>query len=377
MSVLCITGGSVCFVAWTLLGSASEGKRIEEGQDASCVSGIKVEFDAVSYSFYIATVVYISAIIFYGRLNVLLFVLMPIAYLVYLFVLAAQTRESSDVTSTVAFQAEAGSSELAGMKPPDSDSFLARLAWAIAWPTYAVRWVLIPPADLQWDPTRRLLSALSPCGLFCLWICCRPSDLMGSKMPCVVASTAIVASTSLYIYFGSDNGPKVPYFYPVLTLLSKISSILVLAVIAAELTALVQAIGVIKGVSRLWLGSTVVAWGNSLGDLVTGIAMVRHGQMRAALTAVLAGPLFNCLVGSGTAFLIASQQVDRPSVFVKGQVTTVLASNLGFLVLAATFFAIAFRSFSRKRGVWWLGPCALYCLYAVFLPVTLIQESGS
>lgn len=373
MSVVCVTGGSVCFVAWSVLRKAPESKYIEDGKDALPNSINRVEFDVVSYIFYIATLAYISVVVLHGRLTVQLFVPMPIAYLVYLCVLHMRSKETSAVGTV--FEADAGSRELAGLKPPDSDSLLARLAWAAAWPTYALRWVLIPPADLQWDSGRRFLSALSPFGLFFLWMCCRPDDLMGLSMAYVGVAMAFVVATSLYIYFGSDDGPKVPKFYPMLTLLSKISSILVLAVIAGELTALVQAIGVIKGVSRLWLGSTVVAWGNSLGDLVTGIAMVRHGQLRAALTAVLAGPLFNCLVGSGTAFLIACHQADRPSVFVKGQVTTVLASNIGFLVIATSFFAIAFRNFSKRRGVWWSGPCALYALYAIFLPITLFEEA--
>mmetsp|Transcript_56784 Transcript_56784/g.88411 ORF Transcript_56784/g.88411 Transcript_56784/m.88411 type:complete len:548 (-) Transcript_56784:52-1695(-) len=374
MSVVCVTGGSVFLVAWTIRGQASESKRIEEGADSQSDSGDKVEFDSVSYAFYIATLLYITAVILHGRLTVQLFVPMPIAYLVYLFLLASRSKDTSGSAGAL-FEAEDGAVELAGMKPPDSGSFFALLGWAVAWPTYAIRWVLIPPADLQWDLCRRILSALSPCGLFCLWILCRPGDIMRWSIACLVAVAVLVVATSLCIFCGSDNGPKVPSFYPALTLLSKISSILVLAIIAGELTALVQAIGVIKGVSRLWLGSTVVAWGNSLGDLVTGIAMVRFGQMRAAMTAVLAGPLFNCLVGSGTAFLIACQQADRPSVFVKGQVTTVLVSNMCFLVVATSFFAIAFRNFSKRRGVWWFGPCVLYSLYAVFLPVTLLQES--
>lgn len=44
------------------------------------------------------------------------------------------------------------------------------------------------------------------------------------------------------------------------------------------------------------LGLTVLAWGNSIGDLSTNMAMARKGLANMAMTACYAGPLFNLLV---------------------------------------------------------------------------------
>lgn len=44
------------------------------------------------------------------------------------------------------------------------------------------------------------------------------------------------------------------------------------------------------------LGLTVLAWGNSIGDFSTNMAMTRKGLANMALTACYAGPVFNLLV---------------------------------------------------------------------------------
>ena len=44
------------------------------------------------------------------------------------------------------------------------------------------------------------------------------------------------------------------------------------------------------------LGLTVLAWGNSIGDFSTNMAMARKGLANMALTACYAGPVFNLLV---------------------------------------------------------------------------------
>ncbi len=43
------------------------------------------------------------------------------------------------------------------------------------------------------------------------------------------------------------------------------------------------------------LGLTVLAWGNSIGDMSTNMAMARKGLANMAMTACYAGPVFNLL----------------------------------------------------------------------------------
>ena len=48
--------------------------------------------------------------------------------------------------------------------------------------------------------------------------------------------------------------------------------------------------------ARQVLGLTVLAWGNSVGDMSTNCAMARKGLANMAMTACYAGPVFNLLV---------------------------------------------------------------------------------
>ncbi|XP_062201754.1 cation/calcium exchanger 1-like [Phragmites australis] len=79
--------------------------------------------------------------------------------------------------------------------------------------------------------------------------------------------------------------------------------------LARELVALLVTIGYVAGVGGSVLGATVLAWGNSLGDLVADVAMAMHGGPGGAQTAVsgcYAGPAFNTVVGLGLSLTLAA-----------------------------------------------------------------------
>lgn len=62
---------------------------------------------------------------------------------------------------------------------------------------------------------------------------------------------------------------------------------------ADELVAVLQTMGVVLDISSLILGATVLAWGNSLGDVVANVIMARQGAPKMALAACFAGPCFS------------------------------------------------------------------------------------
>lgn len=50
-----------------------------------------------------------------------------------------------------------------------------------------------------------------------------------------------------------------------------------MAQVASELVGLLRFFGVLARISSLVLGLTVLAWGNSIPDLITDVAMARTG----------------------------------------------------------------------------------------------------
>ena len=67
--------------------------------------------------------------------------------------------------------------------------------------------------------------------------------------------------------------------------------------------ALLDFLGTLFGIPHEVLGLTVLAWGNSVGDLSTNLTMAKRGLSNMAMTACFAGPVFNILVALGVGFM--------------------------------------------------------------------------
>ena len=101
------------------------------------------------------------------------------------------------------------------------------------------------------------------------------------------------------------------------------------------------------------LGLTVLAWGNSIGDLVADVAVARAGSPDMAVTACFAGPLFNMLVGLGVAFFIQCVYTKKavPINLAGDTWTSLHVSFVGLSsILCATCVAAAARNFTGSSS---------------------------
>ncbi|KAK9765472.1 hypothetical protein K7432_006183 [Basidiobolus ranarum] len=117
--------------------------------------------------------------------------------------------------------------------------------------------------------------------------------------PCHIPFHSIKVATMLYLY---------ELFCSFITFFM---SILWIYLVSNEIVALLASLGTILSLSKAIIGLTVLAWGNSLGDLFADVAMARAGFFRVAFTAVWAGPIQNLLLTLGITLLIACIQ-HRP-----------------------------------------------------------------
>ena len=76
---------------------------------------------------------------------------------------------------------------------------------------------------------------------------------------------------------------------------------------------LLQVFGFITQLPAALLALTIVAWGNSLGDMIADTAMTKRGFGEMAITGTVAGPIFNMLVGLGLSMSISILTSDTPS----------------------------------------------------------------
>ncbi|KAL8132232.1 hypothetical protein AgCh_007929 [Apium graveolens] len=153
-------------------------------------------------------------------------------------------------------------------------------------------------------------------------------------------------------------------------------------IIAEELVSLLVSLGNIIGVSPSILGVTVLAWGNSVGDLIANVAMALHGGpdgAQIAISGCYAGPVFNTLVGLGMSLVFASWS-EYPKSYVI-PVDSSLYETIGFL-MCGLLWALVILPRNDMRPDRYLGGglLAIYFCF-MFLKVAgglgLLKHNGS
>jgi Ca2+/Na+ antiporter len=87
-------------------------------------------------------------------------------------------------------------------------------------------------------------------------------------------------------------------------------SIIWISFAADVLIDLLTLFGIISGIDPSLLGMTVLAWGNSIGDMVANLSIARKGLAEMAITGCYAGSLFNILMGLGLTTLKTNLNSD-------------------------------------------------------------------
>uniref|UniRef100_A0A0E0F2K3 Sodium/calcium exchanger membrane region domain-containing protein n=1 Tax=Oryza meridionalis TaxID=40149 RepID=A0A0E0F2K3_9ORYZ len=129
------------------------------------------------------------------------------------------------------------------------------------------------------------------------------------------------------------------------TTISFVMSVFWISTMAGELLNCLAAIGLIMDFPPAILGMTVLAWGNSVGDLVADVALAKSGQPTIAIAGCFAGPMFNMLVGLGTALVIQTARVYPKAYVLEFHVGIVVAFVFLLLSLMGTLLMVTWTRF--------------------------------
>ena len=146
--------------------------------------------------------------------------------------------------------------------------------------------------------------------------------------------------------------------------------------IADLLVRLLTLLGVICRIPGSIMGITILAWGNSMGDLSANMTMARKGLANMAITACFAGPVFNILIGLGGGFT----QLNAVTGAEYTEVSLTPSITIGFIFLIINCVLVLFGGLVWKRGIipkeYGYIAVSLYMIYVVLSVWLQFHKNG-
>jgi len=250
-------------------------------------------------------------------------------------------------------------------------------AWA---PVDLLRRLTVPMVEEeQWD--KFWVSCCVACGPVFLFLNCAglvdPATpvfphMTGRYLPLwlLVLGQSCALGTAFYNVSDHDAPPTQRWIHFSLMGLAFVTSIAWISIFANELLGCLNAIGMIMGISPTILGVTVLAWGNSVGDLVADVVIARAGQPKMAVAGCYAGPMFNMLIGLGLALAIKTTNIYPNGYKLPYHPNVPISFGFLFACLLGSLAAVALSRFRITRP--W-GVC-LITLYVLFMAVSILVE---
>lgn len=244
-------------------------------------------------------------------------------------------------------------------------------------PLYLPRRLTIPDvSEERWSKFYAVSSVtLAPLLLAALWSSQRGgmSSSASAALYLVSLSIGLVSGGAAFLTTEKARPPS-KFLFPWLGG-GFLMSVVWTYIITEELMSLLVSLGAILGISPSILGLTVLAWGNSLGDLIANVAMALNGGpdgAQVAISGCLAGPIFNTLMGLGLSLFFSSWGEYPASTIIPRDPS--LFQTIGFLMSGLLWALVILPGRGMKLDkVLGVG---LLSVYLCFLSLRVAQYLG-
>jgi len=238
-------------------------------------------------------------------------------------------------------------------------------------PFTVARHLCIPSA--AWNQPRRVLAAMCPTfgSLFMIlsfggW---EAFDVPPAKVPgwAVCGFLGMLLGVAMLRFSTPSRQPR---WHLALLLWAMCSAVSWFNFLANECVAVLEAFGLNLGISSSVLGITVLAWGNSVGDLVADTALVRQNRSKMAVAGIYGSPLLSDLLGLGIALTAHCWQHGTLESHLSKQNRIAAVSLL--LAILSTMVVFICSNFHCPRRF----AMVLLCHYALFMALSVACELG-
>ncbi|XP_065369114.1 mitochondrial sodium/calcium exchanger protein-like [Calliphora vicina] len=191
----------------------------------------------------------------------------------------------------------------------------------------------------------------------------------------ICCHTLIFTIPLAILAFNSTRTDKAPNFHVGIGFLSAYGSIFVIYSCASETVEVLYVLGLVMNCSNSFLGCTLLAWGNGIGDLISNAALALHGYQKMAFAACYGGPFFNTLLCLGLVLLIKTMRSETGQVHIPGGP---LGENC-FIFMTILLFCTLLWSMTtnfyvrRSVGVFSILMYTLFFLYTILGELEVIQ----
>jgi len=219
---------------------------------------------------------------------------------------------------------------------------------------------------------------------FILWLNLEGENASSRDLIKLSLYSLVASLVALLIILATTVADRAPRWHFLLCFVGFVVSVAWISTIADQTVSVLKAIGVILNISEAVLGLTIFAVGASLGDLVSDISIARLGFPVMAMSACIAGPLMNILLGIGLSGMYASyngadarhrKHPDRPvkyKPYLLDISTTLMISAVTLLVtLLVLLVAVPLNGWMMDRKI----GAGLVAIWSVGTVVNLVVEA--
>ena len=214
-------------------------------------------------------------------------------------------------------------------------------------PTVFIRQLTMPPYDEDsWDRNKAIIFPIGATTYVFLVFWLFDKYVGGIKyFSWAFIAYPIAIAISIVLYYFTHQYKAPTKIVPLFAILAFVMSVLWLWMFVNFVVDLINLVGMVADLEVSYLGITLIALGAASEDITNDMEIARLGFGEMAMTATVAGPIFNICLGLGASFLVCALKEENGyiaiSSFGVSEGVSGIVPSFG-LILAAALIAVSF-----------------------------------